>query len=99
MDMERGAAYEDLGGKKTELDAGQEEALYNLGLGSREMRARVESRNRAKQGIAQQATNTDGIAVIRNAKIELDRANGIDVNSVEYLAKQRLAERNRSRRF
>jgi len=99
MPGERYDAYNDLGGQTHQLSEGEEDALVRLGLGSKEMRARFERRNAEQQNSRQDAINHAGAEAIRQADIRRDAAKGIDVNSVEYLAKQRLAADRRNRRY
>lgn len=95
---ERYDAYADLGGHATALNEGQEQAMYNMGLASKEIRARVEARNTAKENAAQNVINKAGAAAYRSAGVENDKARGVDVTSTEYLLEQKIAERNRTRR-
>ena len=98
MTSERSESYSELGGQPHQLTPSEERALYNMGLGSREMRARIDREINTQNNLTQSAINHAGAEAIRQADIQRDKARGIDVNSVEYLAKLRIAERNRSRR-
>ena len=103
---ERFDAYDDLGGRApVELSVGSESAMYDAGLGNPDMRRRVEARRRgeavaqkAEQDAAQRIVNQAGATAIRAADVARDAANGVDINSTEYLLKQRIAERARTRR-
>ncbi len=86
--------YEDLGGRVPEMSEASRRAMGLIGLGSKAMQAEV----KAEDDIRQRAINKSGAEAYRNSGRERDRLKGIDVNSVEYLAKERLAERNRNRR-
>ena len=60
MPGERYDAYNDLGGQTHQLSEGEEDALVRLGLGSKEMRTRVERRNAQQQNSRQDAINHAG---------------------------------------
>jgi hypothetical protein len=98
MAAERYNAYEDLGGQPHSLTPEEERALYSIGLGSKEMRARVGRQIEAEENAKQGAINHAGAAAIHQADVERDRANGVDVDSVEYRLKLMSQERNRTRR-
>ena len=96
---ERYDAYEELGGHSSEPNEGQEQAMYNMGLGSKEMRARVEARDSTAQNAMQYLVNKAGAALDRQAVVDSDKAKGVDTNSQEYQLKQIKEERARTRRF
>jgi hypothetical protein len=98
MAGERFDAYKDLGGQQAELSDASKRAMTLIGVGSREMQAQTRAQIEAEENARQDAVNKAGAAGYRNAVREQDRARGIDVDSVEYLAKERLAEARRGRR-
>jgi len=88
-------AYNELGGNTpSEVSPESEQALYNMGLGSKEMRARVEARNKEAARIEQDKVNKLGAALVREA--------GVPKNAAEDPQAERLRlikeERNRNRK-
>lgn len=97
---DREDAYSDLGGNApSELSEGSENALYDMGLGKPEMRARVEKRRRLAADAAQRAINQVGAANFREAAKEQDRAAGKDVDSPEAVARERVRALRRTQPF
>lgn len=103
---ERSEAYDELGGSQpSELTLAEKLALYRMNLGSRAMRLEVEAilgaqkdTDREQKDTDQHAINLAGAEECRNERLKIDLAKGVDIGSRDYLVKQRLEERRRTRR-
>lgn len=96
---ERQDAWADLGGRPSNLSRRSEEAMHDANLGSRQLHESVEARRQELSDAAQAQINRRGAAAFRAAARQQDMQRGIDVNSVEYLAKERLEAERRQRRW
>ncbi len=104
--IERDDAYKDLGGQPSILDAEHEDAIVAAGLGSDAMRARSAARQKERDHLKEREDAPHyaeiakvGMANYRDVVRKLDQEKGIDVDSPEYLAKQRRTAEKKKRRY
>jgi len=96
---ERSEAYDELGGREPSVLTFPEKlALHRLNMASKAIHAEVEAVLREQKDTDQHAINLAGAEEFRNAGIKIDLAKGVDIESRDYLVKQRLDERRRARR-